>query len=113
MFTWNFQYVSKSRLAETLGQLMLDSAPGDILVRIHTAIHNPEDAVELARFIKGMVPDAHIFGTSTSAVINWGRIVENQCVISVTQMNEGRIRSLLIPSSGRSGFLLPTSWSGQ
>ena len=39
MFTWNFQYISKARLAESFHQLMLDSKKGDILIRIHTAIH--------------------------------------------------------------------------
>ena len=98
MFTWNFEYVSKARLAETLNQLMLNSAKGDILIRIHTAIHLEEEAVELARFIKRLVPGARIFGTSTSAVISWGKLVQNQCVISITQMDEGRIKSVLLPT---------------
>ena len=88
MFTWNFQYMSKARLADTLNQLMLNSGPGDILVRIHTSIHQPDEAVELARFIKKQVPRAQIFGTTTSAVINWGRIVQNQCIISISQMGD-------------------------
>ncbi len=98
MFTWNFEYVSKARLAETLNQLMLNSGKGDILIRIHTAIHLEEEAVELARFIKRLVPGARIFGTSTSAVISWGKLVQNQCVISITQMDEGRIKSVLLPT---------------
>ena len=86
VFTWNFQYISKARLAETFGQLRLSAEAGDILVRIHTAIHVEEEAVDLARFIAKLVPGAHIFGTSTSAVIGWGRLIRNQCVISVTKM---------------------------
>ena len=77
MFTWNFQYISKARLAESFHQLMLDSKKGDILIRIHTAIHLEDEAVDLARFIAGLVPDAHIFGTSTlqlSAGENYHRI---------------------------------------
>ena len=73
MFTWNFQFISRAKLAETLKQLMLDSGKGDILIRIHTAIHNGDEAVDMARFIKSLVPDAYIFGTRTSAVINAGR----------------------------------------
>ena len=95
MFTWNFQYISKARLAETLNQLMLNNQPGDILIRIHTAIHMEDEAVDLARFIKGLVPRAQIFGTSTSAVIYWGRLVQNQCVISVTQMSKSSIKAVL------------------
>ena len=98
MFTWNFQYISKTRLAEAFGQLLLDSGKGDILIRIHTAIHTEDEAVDLARFISKLVPGAHIFGTSTSAVIGWGKLVPNQCVISVTQMSEGHIRTAMLPT---------------
>ena len=98
MFTWNFQYISKARLAETFNQLMLDAQKGDILIRIHTAIHLEEEAVELARFIKNLVPRAQIFGTSTSAVISWGKLAPNQCVISVTQMNGGRVKTIMLPT---------------
>jgi len=97
MFTWNFQYISKTRLADTLSQLMLNAQKGDILIRIHTAIHLEDEAVDLARFVKNLVPRAVIFGTSTSAVINWGKLDANQCVISVTQMEDCRVRSVLLP----------------
>lgn len=103
MFTWNFQYISKDKLAGTLNQLMLDSDKGDILIRIHTAIHTGDEAVDMARFIKSIVPDAHIFGTSTSAVINAGKLYFDQCVISVTQMSEGRVSSVLLPLQDRKG----------
>ena len=98
MFTWNFQYISKTRLAEAFSQLMLDPGKGDILIRIHTAIHTEDEAVDLARFISRLVPGAHIFGTSTSAVISWGRLIQNQCVISVTQMSEGSVRTAMLPT---------------
>ena len=74
MFTWNLQYISKTRLSDTLNQLMLNSRKGDIIIRIHTAIHLAEEAVELAAFIKNIIPRAHIFGTSTSAIILGGRL---------------------------------------
>ena len=49
MITWNIQYISRSRLSGTFEQLMLDSGKGDILIRIHTAIHFGDEAVELAK----------------------------------------------------------------
>ena len=98
MFTWNFTYMSKARLTDTLNQLMLNAQPGDILVRIHTAIHHEEEAVELARCIKELVPKARIIGTSTTAVINGGKLDPNQCVISVTQMDSCNVRSALLPT---------------
>ena len=98
MFTWNFQYISKARLAEAFSQLMLDPSKGDILIRIHTAIHLEEEAVDLARFIANLVPNAHIFGTSTSSVICWGKLLQNQCVVSATQMSGGHIRTAMIPT---------------
>ena len=98
MFTWNFQYVSRARLAETFNQLSLNSQRGDILIRIHTAIHSEEEAVELAAFIKEQVPGAHIFGTSTSAVIQEGKMIPSQCVISVTQMTRGSVYTAILPT---------------
>lgn len=107
MFTWNFQFVSKARLAETFNQLMLGAQKGDILIRIHTAIHLKEEAVDLARYIKSLVPGAHIFGTSTSAVINRGKLVQDQCIISVTQMNEVRVKTALFSTFNTDGEPLP------
>jgi EAL domain-containing protein (putative c-di-GMP-specific phosphodiesterase class I) len=93
MFTWNLQYISKTRLSDTLRQLMIDSVKGDILIRIHTGIHSTDEAVDLAAFIKGIVPSAHILGTSTSAVINEGRLHPDQCLISITKMSEAKLLS--------------------
>lgn len=108
MFTWNFQYISKARLAETLNQLMINSEKGDVLIRIHTAIHLEDEAVELARFIKHIVPAAHIFGTSTTAVFFHGKLLQNQCVISVTLMDSAKVTSVLIPTSdAKTGELIP------
>lgn len=98
MFTWDFQYISKARLAETFGQLMLNPQKGDILIRIHTSIHSKDEAVDLAGFIKKLVPAADIIGLSTPAPISQGRLMPNQCTISVSQMSEGRIRtSMFLP----------------
>ncbi len=99
MFTWNFQYISKARLAETIGQLMLDRHKGGILIRIHTAIHTEEEAVDLARFIKNIVPSARILGTSTAAPLIGGMLVPNQCVISVTKLTGAAIRSAMLSLS--------------
>ena len=98
MFTWNFQYISKARLAEALSQLRLEEQRGDILIRIHTAIHMEDEAVDLAKFIKNIVPTAQIFGTSTSAVISWGQLLPNRCVVSVTLMDETRVKTVMLPT---------------
>ncbi len=107
MFTWNFQYISKARLTEAFQQLLLDPYKGDILIRIHTAIHGEEEAVDLARFIKSIVPGAHIFGTSTSAVIVGGKLIQNQCVISVTQMSHGYVRTAMLPTFDENNKPIP------
>ena len=97
MFTWNFQYISKARLSSTLKQLNLSAEQGDILIRIHTAIHLADEAVDLARFIKGLVPNAIIFGTSCAAIVNKGNFAQNRCVISVSTFAEAKVRSSMIP----------------
>lgn len=107
MFTWNFQYISKARLAETFSQLMLNPQKGDILIRIHTAIHTEKEAVDLARFIKSLVPAAGIMGISTPAPVGSGssRVMYNQCSISVSQMSQGHVRtSMLLPDISGEGI---------
>ena len=99
MFTWNFQYISRARLSSTLKQLNLSAEQGDILIRIHTAIHLADEAVELARFVKELVPQAVIFGTSCSAIVNKGYYASNRCVISVSTMSDAKVHSEMIPSA--------------
>ncbi len=103
MFTWNFLLVSKSRLIDTFKQLSLDSSNGDILIRIHTAAHYADEAVELAKFLKELVPGAMIFGTSTSAIIMEGKLIKERCLISVTQMSTGRIKKVKISTAADKG----------
>ena len=98
MFTWNLQFVSKKRLEDTLKQLMIGNREqNSILIRIHTAIHTAEEAVDLAAFIKKIIPNARILGTSTSAVINGGKLIHDRCVISITQMDEGSVLTARFP----------------
>jgi EAL domain-containing protein (putative c-di-GMP-specific phosphodiesterase class I) len=109
MFTWNLQFVSKKRLEDTLYQFMVsDGEDKDVLVRIHTAIHTAEEAVDLAAFIKRIIPNAKILGTSTSAIISEGKLIHDQCVISITQMDEGKVLAARIPLKEKdSDHLLP------
>ena len=98
LFTWNFPFVSKKRLEGALSQLMIGNMKGnDILIRIHTAIHTAEEAVDLAAFVKRIVPNAQILGTSTSGIISGGKLIHDQCVISVTQMDEGSVLAARLP----------------
>ena len=107
MYTWNFQYISKTRLSDTLKQFASNTRKGDILIRIHTSIHSGDEAVDLAKYIKSLIPEAHIFGTSTSSAICWGKLVQNQCIISITQMTYGSIRTALLPTFDDSDRAVP------
>ena len=107
MFTWNFQFISKTRLQEMFRQLMLDPQKGDILIRIHTAIHGEKQAVDLARFLKRTIPEAHILGTSTSAIIQNGKVIRDQCLISITQIDGGRIRTACLETIADDGTAVP------
>ena len=104
MFTWNFQFISKGKLAELIDQLMLHAQPQDVLVRIHTSIHTPEEAVELAGFIKAKIPHAHILGTSTTAAICAGKLYANQCIVSLTQMTGGTVKTSRLPLFDKDGI---------
>jgi len=104
MFTWNLQFVSKKQLEDTLNQLMIDGRERNkILVRIHTAIHTAEEAVDLASFIKKMIPNAQVLGTSASAIISGGKLIHDQCVISITQMDGGNVLAARIPVKDAGG----------
>ena len=104
MFTWNLLYISKMRLEDTLNQLMVGGGDDKaVLIRIHTAIHTADEAVELAAFIKRVVPNAQIVGTSTSAIISGGKLIHDQCVISVTQLDEGDDLAARIPVEDEDG----------
>lgn len=108
MFTWNLQFVSKKRLEDTLHQLIIsDEENKDVLVRIHTAVHTAEEAVDLAAFIKGIIPNARILGTSTSAVLCEGKLIHDQCIISITQMDEGNVQAARIPLAEAGGRMVP------
>jgi len=98
MFTWNLQFVSKKRLEDTLYQFLVsEEEEKSVLIRIHTAIHTAEEAVDLAAFIKKIIPNAQILGTSTSAIISEGKLIHDQCIISITQMDEGNVIAARIP----------------
>ena len=43
--------ISRSRLIDIFNQLHLNASDGDILIRVHTAAHKPEEAVELAKLL--------------------------------------------------------------
>ena len=112
MFTWNIQFISKKRLGDTLNQLMVSNGENqDVLIRIHTAIHTPEDAVQLAAFIKGIIPNARILGTSTSAIVCEGKLIHDQCLVSVTQMDEGTVRTARMPL-GEAGAMVSADQLG-
>ena len=99
--------ISRSRLIDIFNQLHLNASDGDILIRVHTAAHKPEEAVELAKLLKKLVPRAHIFGTSTSAIIINGKLVRDKCVISVSKMNSGTIHTDRIPVFNEDGEPIP------
>ncbi len=104
MFTWNLLFVSKKRLEDTLNQMIVgDGEDRDVLVRIHTAIHTAGEAVDLAAFIKRIIPNARILGTSTSAIICGGKLIHDQCLISFTQMDGGSARVARMPLNEAGG----------
>ena len=107
MFTWNLLFVSRKRLEDTLTQLMVSEEGKDVLVRIHTAIHTPAEAVDLAAGVKRIIPTAKILGTSTSAVISEGKLIHDQCLVSVTQMDEGSVSAVRIPVKDTDGNMIP------
>ncbi|HAJ97208.1 MAG TPA: diguanylate cyclase [Ruminococcus sp.] len=105
MITWNMLYLSNGNLKESIHRLQLEDCTSDILVRIHTSIHKKEEAVELAKFVKSLIPNAKIFGTSTSAVIYRGRTLYDHCVISITKMERGsQIQTAILETYDENDF---------
>lgn len=96
MVTYNFLYTSNQTLQEQLEEIKIP-ADASVLVRIHTAIHPEEQAVDLAKRIRRILPKACIFGTTTSSVIFHGRLMPDKCLISVTVLKEGTVHSVMLP----------------
>ncbi len=103
MITWNLPYLSNGNFREAIRRLQLDGERRDVLVRIHTAVHRAEEAVELAAYVKELIPGAKIFGTTTATIIHRGRLLQNQCIISITMPDEGAIHTQMIDTVDKEG----------
>lgn len=59
--------------------------------------------MDLAAFIRKIIPNARILGTSTSAIISGGKLLHDQCLISITQMDVGNVRVARMPLNEAGG----------
>ncbi len=94
MFTYNFIYTSAKEIRSGLASLEL-KCESEVFVRIHTAIHDAEQSVRVACLVKEVIPEAKIFGTSTSSVIDKGSILADKCLISVTVLEHGKVSVMM------------------
>lgn len=64
----------------------------EVLVRIHSTLHNMEEIQSLARDIKDILPNAVLLGCSSSMVICEGKILPDSCLISITEFENCKMR---------------------
>lgn len=95
MITFNFLYSTNNNLRNSIESIDFSDCSG-ILVRIHTSIHNEKKAVSLASFIKNLIPECKIIGTSTSDVIFHGKIIKEKCLVSITKLKEGCVKTAIM-----------------
>lgn len=106
MITYNYVYSSKESLLEFIDSTELDPL-SNILVRIHTAVHNMGEANDLVKFIGEKLPNARIIGCSTSHIILEGQIIPESCLISFTSFSDAKITTGTMPIFDEDKELLP------
>lgn len=90
MRTYNHLYENVEILHGFLRDIM-SFEDGKLLIRIHSAIHAPEQMDELVKNIREVVPEAHITGCSALEVIKEGKLVEGACLVSVTVLDQAEV----------------------
>lgn len=91
MKTYNHLFVSWGNFRSFLAGMGLDYEER-VLVRIHSGIHTEWEMAEFAENIEKLLPNATIIGCSSSHVICEGRIIEKNCLISITTFEECEVR---------------------
>jgi EAL domain-containing protein (putative c-di-GMP-specific phosphodiesterase class I) len=95
MITFNFLYSTKNNLQKSIDVIDFSDCES-VLVRIHTCIHNEKNIFDLTSYIKELIPNAQIIGTSTSAIIYHGKIIPDQCLISITKIGKGSVKTSIM-----------------
>lgn len=88
----NILYKGYENLTKTLERSGFQNER-NCLVRIHTSSLNTSFAMELARRVKQLMPNANIIGCATSGVVYEGQIYTADTLISITSFENARVFS--------------------
>lgn len=94
MKTYNHLYATTSKFQMYVEHNNIDTEK-ELLVRIHSGIHTKEKMDELVTEVLRILPRAHIIGCSTHDVIYEGSILENVCLISITELEAGEMEECM------------------
>lgn len=92
----NFIYSSEHHLRDLIEANQL-SPEKEYLIRIHTCVHTMQSIRPFVELILSRLPRAQIIGSSTCAVIYEGSLIEDCCLVSITEFQHASVRTLLIP----------------
>lgn len=98
----NFIYSSEKHLTDLIEANKL-TPEKEYLIRIHTCIHNPDNIMPFVNIIASKLPNAKIIGSSTCGVIYEGQIMEDCCLVSITEFNNVSLNTFMLPLSGDDG----------
>lgn len=90
MVTYNHIYKTKESLLDFMDSTGLCTV-SNVLVRIHTAVHNISEAGDLVKTIGEKLPNAKLIGCSTSHIILEGQIIPEACLISFTTFSSAKL----------------------
>lgn len=103
MKTINFIYTTEKHFKELIRANEL-SPDKEYLIRIHTCVHTQSTVMPLVNSILALLPHAKIIGSSTCGVIYEGKILEDCCLVSVTDFQNVSVATLLTPLVNESGM---------
>ena len=98
----NFIYSSENHFRDLVTANNLNPEK-EYLIRIHTCIHNPQTIMPFVSRILSRLPKARIIGSSTCAVIYEGEIMENCCLVSITDFHDAAVNTFLMPLNDSNG----------
>lgn len=96
----NFIYSSEKHYMDLVEANELNPEK-EYLIRIHTCVHNIDTIMPFVDIILSQLPNAKIIGSSTCGVIYEGQIIQDGCLVSITEFQNASVHTCLAPLSNK------------
>lgn len=91
MRTFNHFYENPESFKNYIEEIEIDKGRR-LLVRIHSTLHSVEEIQPIAQAVQDELPSAVIIGCSTTIVICEGKLCDEGCLVSITEMEDCELR---------------------